>query len=322
MAEPRKSWIEDTKTINCFGIVWEGPHVISIIIDTSDSTMAASAPVPTSPSKLSPNERLIRKRAAARLRQQRCRARKRQAMIENRRQLDMVQSPPQSNQDSGTHGATTRPRDQPPSSLPSHVPCITPPRYIPARSGEGDYWSDSSSSSGPIQSCVSFGSQGSFEDSQRSFERVHKSLGHHLNGSKVHHRPPVVSPSAPPAKPPLDIVRLAEGNSAEPLVAEEEAAVAAMLSLKTGPSKKAHQPVVYKRDIQFQRSEIVPRVAKYRYCNSWEPRHGERFEYGRPPRPIRVVEYHPIPPPPPPPMGAIYRYYPSFEPRHERYNYD
>ena len=34
------------------------------------------------PSQLSPEERLLRKRRAARLRQQRCRARKRQAMIE------------------------------------------------------------------------------------------------------------------------------------------------------------------------------------------------------------------------------------------------
>ena len=319
--------------------------------------MAATATIPTPPAKLSPSERLVRKRAAARLRQQRCRARKRQAMLESRRQLEISQTPPKSNEDSGltqgsnalTIAVATPARPTPLATSRDHHlsrtsgmtttigPCATPPRYTPARSGEGDYWSDSSSSSGPIQSVVSFGSQGSFEELQQ--QRSHN------NNNKFerirHGPPPVVSPSA--SKHSVEIVRHSEGSSAEPLVAEEEAAVAAMLSLKGAPSpsspsstqtKKTTPPppppppraVLHKRDAKYakypSRSNIAPRVAKYGYGSKWEPRHGgERFEYGPPPRPIRVVEYHPIPPPPPP-MGAMYRYYPTFESRYERYNYD
>ena len=274
--------------------------------------MAASTEEPSPPAKLSPSERLVRKRAAARLRQQRCRARKRQALLEERRQQELVDS-------AQMHKDDSRPTQG--SSTVSSFHRNRPSRFIHHRSGDGEYWSDSSSSSEPIHNCVSFDSQRSYEEAHKSYERMQQPLGTPMHRN-TKSRLPIVSPPALPCKPLLDIGRLKdEGQSQPPLVAEEEAAVAAMLSLKTGPTAVTTPSKItpaYRREHQthYRRHEMkVPRVAKYRYCNSWEPRRMESYEY---PLPMRVHEYHPIPPPPPP----LYRYnYPTYG-RYDRREYE
>jgi hypothetical protein len=263
------------------------------------------------------SDRLVRKRAAARLRQQRCRARKREAVLDERREQDPVETPSvkKSNEDT---------RSPPPSQDPTsvtHYPCNPPARFSLPRSSERDYWSDNSSAAGPIQNCVSFDSQRSFEESKRAYERVHGSPMHRSSPSRL----PVVSPPIPQVKYPFEAIRVHEKKDAvEPQVAEEEAAAAAMLFLKTGPNKKSEptRKVAYRRDpspLYPIHDMKAPRVAaKYRYCNPWDvrpPRHMERYEYPRTVTrpPVRIPAYHPIPPPAPP----LYRYhYPTYD-RHE-----
>lgn len=241
--------------------------------------MVAKTETNTPPFKLSPSERLARKRAAARLRQQRCRARKRQATLQEKR--EQIQS--HVTQDSRTH-SISEPHRRPP--------------IFPARHGNGlGYWGKVSSPSEPIYHCVSF-------ESQRSFEEAHKSAGTEPGEQTS---APVVSPERKPVK----IVSVSEDSSDESLVSEEEAAIAAMLSLKTGPKKevvsckeKTPQPVKATRS---------PHATKFQYYRSWKPRYYEPYEYGRPPRASAYYKM-PVPPPPPP----QYRYYPTYQ-RYSRY---
>eukprot|EP00980_Cylindrotheca_fusiformis_P004072 scaffold880_cov132-Cylindrotheca_fusiformis.AAC.68 len=107
-------------------------------------TMTAKEPM----SKLTPNERLARKRAAARLRQQRCRARKRQALQEEKR----LQSGTTVPQDSKTHTCSAFRHTQLPMTREASVSPSLPHQQ-------------------PIYKVVSFESQRSFEESTRGEER-------------------------------------------------------------------------------------------------------------------------------------------------------
>jgi hypothetical protein len=253
------------------------------------------------PSKLSPSERLARKRAAARTRQQRCRARKRQTMLEDRRQKsDLRQT--QMSQDSRSHTIQD----------PSHGR----PPFSPSRSPERDAWSDNSTQNEPIYSCVSFESQRSYEEAQRSVERSPQSVTAHPYTRAKGTQAPVLTLSSRKRKP-VEIIGVPEEQPEEALVPEEEAAVAAMLSLKTGPKTPTVSPEREHRP-RIIEARVAPRTAKFRYYRSWEPRRYASFEYGRPPR---VPEYFKMPLPPPPPPQPHYRYYPSFQ-RYGRYDYE
>jgi hypothetical protein len=229
------------------------------------------------------------------LRQQRCRARKRQTMLQERREHSEARQS-HITQDSRPHAIPD----------PSHGR----PAVFPTRRTKGvEYWGDASTPSEPIYNCVSFDSQRSFEEAQKSHERSQHSAGSHTGDQT----PPGTPPAFSPERKPVEIIGVPE-DSDESLVPEEEAAIAAMLSLKTGP--KTHT-TSYNREQPSRPGESrVPRVTKFRYYRSWQPRHYETFEYGRPPR---VPEYYkmPIPPPPPP----HYSYYPAYQ-RYSRYDYD
>lgn len=189
-------------------------------------------------SKLSPAERLARKRSAARLRQQRCRARKRIAMLEKRRvDTEQQPSPGEVTPESTTAARPPVARPLPthhlhhhlhriqhqPHRIPTYAPAITKPSRAPA-SASGEH----------IYNCISFESQRSFEEAQKSL-RVQTSTLETLSENNV----AIVSPaSSPPRNSDVSIVRvLSDEKSDEQLVPEEEAAVAAMLSLKSGTEK-------------------------------------------------------------------------------------
>ena len=117
------------------------------------------------------------------------------------------------------------------------------------------------------------------------------------------------------SRPPVEIVSIPEEESNEPQVSEEEAAVAAMLSLKTGPKKVTHAP---QTEDSYGRHEVkISRPTKYRFYRSWEPRPYYCYEY--PSRTTRPSEYHGIPPPPP--RVQRYRYFHAYD-SYERYDYD
>jgi len=210
--------------------------------------------------KLSPEERLARKRAAARLRQQRCRARKRQAMLEKKRgevgvdiRQRCVKIP--------THDPTRAHANaviHVPHSSPHHCSQSTrfPPSYnhhsmtasepVGAESWVGGFQQSQklSSEQRSIYNCVSFDSQKSFEDARSKRQqqpppssppRSFSSVSEQANSSIQ-----LVTPSRTP--PPTGNQEqqtttistvLSDEKQEEPLVSEEEAAVVAMLSLKS-----------------------------------------------------------------------------------------
>lgn len=263
-------------------------------------TMAAK--IKESPSsKLSPGDRLARKRAAARLRQQRCRARKRQAVCEQRRQ-DHEVARENATQDSRVDVV----REISTFSLP-HASDMLP-----------------SPPSEPIYNCVSFESQRSYEEVQR----IHQASP--PRDTMEHSYTVTVAPSSKPVRQPVLSSAAAENQPDESLVPEEEAAIAAMLSLKTGtkPTDPASQAPTCseKEELVGPRTgmaRVAPRSAKYRYYRSWEPqgptsRHYDYFTYGRP-------YYNMVAPPrgpPPPHAPPHYRYYPAYPKRYIRYGYD
>lgn len=204
----------------------------------------------TDSSKLSPAERLARKRAAARLRQQRCRARKRQAMFEKKRvesehgtvvtTMKIIHNSAAVNR--STAHANNR-RIQPQG--PSYSKTIVDPYSNTNKSSVVGLPSHNTTSGESIYNCVSFESQRSFEEAQKSFNKVTTSA------SSV-----VVSPSSSPSR---TIVRVPsdESNLDETLVAEEQAAIAAMLSLKTG-SKRVVVSATTSRDGGDEREQPPP----------------------------------------------------------------
>ena len=263
------------------------------------STMAVKTPSTTT-SKLSPSERLARKRAAARLRQQRCRARKRQAMLQRRQENKVRQG-------------QISPHSSPRSVMES--PQTSPPVFSNSRVKVVECWGRTRTPSEPIYHCVSFESQRSFEDAQKSNERL-SAVSHARDQT-----PPRSPPSIPLKKRPADAIS-SVSDSDESLVPEEEAAVAAMLSLKkvstvqapkSKPSPEPSKPCEVRSLPSGSRS---PHSTKYRYYRSWQPRHYETFKHGRPPR---VPEFYKMPSQRP--SLPQYRYYPTY-PRYSRYEYD
>jgi hypothetical protein len=249
--------------------------------------MAAKTENDSSPSKLSNTERLARKRAAARLRQQRCRARKRQVMLEQRRQQNELRQSHMSQDSSSPQGIQDLSQNRPPIFPTSRLMDMA-----------------MSSQSEPIYNCVSF-------ESQRSFEEAHRSQAP-LQARHNEETPIVTLTSSSPTRKPAETVKIADDQSEETLVPEEEAAIAAMLSLKTGP--KTPKPTASESEPRSCHSVArAPRGNKFRYYRNWEPRRYESFEYGRP-------AYYKMPHPPAPPPH--YRYYAGAYPRYARYQYD
>lgn len=227
-----------------------------------------------SPTKLSPTERLARKRAAARLRQQRCRARKREAVLEQRRNDDGAHQGFSRSQDSGS--------DVPNHCAPSHSSPfgLVPPKRFPLSSPPRE----------PIFNCVSF-------DSQRSFEEAQRAHGVPMvSRSSSEESLATAEPSSSRTHKVLEIVTAPQTKAEEPLVAEEEAAIAAMLSLKSGstpPSSPASKAKEESPRPSVTRTSAPP--TKYRYYRDWEHPAYESFGYmrhGRAPPPYYGMGMH------------------------------
>jgi hypothetical protein len=265
--------------------------------------MTAKVEAAPSPAKLSPGERLARKRKAARMRQQRCRSRKREVMLEERRQNTEEKQTEQSQESREPHDHRSV------SNSPSERPHL-----LTSRSGEIEYWGENIGTTGPIHNCISFESQRSFEESQKPHEKAH-SLGS-PSGKQDQSVIVVVSPEAA-SSPALKDSSSSSEQGKGPATISEEAAVAAMLSLKTGPSESSPSTLslTYRCESHFRGHGVkVPQVAKHhRYFRTWEPRQFHPYEHSRP---MRIPEYRPIPPPPPPMQR--YPYYPNYE-RYDRY---
>ncbi|CAJ1966816.1 unnamed protein product [Cylindrotheca closterium] len=244
--------------------------------------------------QLSPNERLARKRAAARMRQQRCRARKRQALLEQKRiqreQMSRSEAEPISTQHASSAFRMRRPTD---GEVESALPTSTQQ---------------------PIYKVVSF-------ESQRSFEEANK-------GPSKSPVDTIVTVSSPPRKT-ADVTSItsADSSAATPVPDKEAAAIAAMLSLKSPPSeKKVRTPQrVEMRPREQQRparSYGVPISAKVPLYKSYNNIRYEKARYAMPPQ--RVPHYymgmsHPPPPPRPHPQYR-YGYHPSAYHRYVRYD--
>lgn len=258
--------------------------------------MAAKIESPCPSSKLSPNDRLARKRAAARLRQQRCRARKRQAMLHRRRVDDTL--PQFVSQDSADKPTTVETERE--------IPPVTVAKQNDVRS---------SSQSGPIYNCVSFDSSRSLEDAQRPVQSPPQ-----LKSQSSSEQGPI-SPQACPVqtKKPLEIVTVSQSQRDDTLVAEEEAAIAAMLSLKSagsssGPS--APVPVTPTSSSHHVATKPSPKPSNYRYYREWD--RYDPYGYGRhgcAPAYYNMGMAHRVPPP-------HYRYYPAFPKAYSRFEYE
>lgn len=310
--------------------------------------------------KLTPAERLARKRAAARLRQQRCRARKRQAMLEKKRDEVARQ------RSKMTHDAAPRP----PVML--HPPRTLFPAYKPMHSAEAAAapWVGlrgklptrpqvMKSTSEPIFNCVSFDSQRSLEESRQKIARGTASPPR----SPAQKSPTVVSPTSQMPSPtsPVAIVRsISEEKGSGPLVQEEEAAVMAMLSLKSGPatpsvkSEKSeeetkeqaespsqsppkevvipHKPTTTAgpEDVNTEPKGLSKHIIRPQAPGRMVPRlyDYEAFAYGHPMKASPHLRRAPVPPgyyrvplPPPHPHYARY-HYPPPAPRFVAYEYE
>jgi hypothetical protein len=269
-------------------------------------TMTAKVDAAPAPAKLSPGERLARKRRAARMRQQRCRSRKREVMLEERRHNTDGKRTEQSQESREPHD------HQRVFRYPSERPPL-----LTSRSGETEYWGENIGTTGPIHNCVSFESQRSFEESQKPHEKT-QSPGS-PSGKQNQSAIAVLSPAAASSAAPKESSRSSEQGKG-PATMSEEAAVAAMLSLKTGPDESSSNKssTSYRYDSQFRGHGVkVSWAAKHRYFRTWGPR--QFRPYYEHSRPIRVLEYRPIPPPPPPMQR--YPYYPGYE-RYERFRYE
>lgn len=209
--------------------------------------------------KLTAAERLARKRAAARLRQQRCRARKRQAMLEKKREEVARQRCAKL-----AHGA---PRPQVVMRAVQHPPRSLFPTYKPVHLAEvpGAPWVNvrgkgpaspplMKPTSEPIYNCVSFDSTKSLEEAQQQkIARANSSPPR----SPAQTAPKVVTPTNRPPSPgkPATVTRtLSDEKAEESLVPEEEAAVAAMLSLKSGSTS----PTAEKSEQKSKEPPLLP----------------------------------------------------------------
>ena len=270
--------------------------------------MTAKVEEAPSPASRSPGERLARKRAAARMRQQRCRSRKREVLLEERRQNTEGKRTEQS-QDSREHPLHNHRRL-------SHCLSERPPLFITPHSGETEYWGENIGTTGPIHNCVSFETQRSFEEPQKPHEKAHSpgSPTRKQNQSAT----ALISPQAIARSAPKESSSSSEQGKG-PATMSEEAAVAAMLSLKTGSKESSpnKSSPTYRIDSHYRSNgQTVPRVAPHRYFRTWEPRRFHPYEHSRP---TRVPEYRPTPPPPPPMQR--YPYYHDYE-RYERFRYE
>ena len=251
-----------------------------------NKTMAAKTQSPST--KLSPAERLARKRAAARLRQQRCRARKRQAMLEQQRSQDKKMPKAARPQDTRID-LTKRAGESHKPSFP-----ISFPKEIM-----------SSPTREPIYNVVSFESPRSSEEAMRGQRRStavsRSSSEQSFSGS----------PSSPSSTgKPVEVISFPKNQQDEPLVAQEEAAIAAMLSLKSGSLTETTPPSTPPRP-EGPKSRVAsgppPAPMKHRYYRDWD---APSYGYGRqgrrpgPPPYYGMAMPRPIAPPP-----AQFRYY-------------
>lgn len=227
-----------------------------------------------SASKLTPNERLARKRAAARLRQQRCRARKREALLEQKRHQNDIEA----QQDSKPQSASTAFRSHHPMTKDAGMSSLPPQQ--------------------PIYKCVSFESQRSFEEATRGQERSPA-------GS------PTPRPATSPPRKMINVISIAEEKSSDSRVPEEEAAaIAAMLSLKTSPTSLKRAREVDCR-LMSRHARPPPTLPFYR---SWETHRYEKPRYGLQPRAPQFRGRMPHPPRPHPhfryhyPSSSFQRY--------------
>eukprot|EP00533_Pseudo-nitzschia_delicatissima_P010627 CAMPEP_0116114032 /NCGR_PEP_ID=MMETSP0327-20121206/19811_1 /TAXON_ID=44447 /ORGANISM="Pseudo-nitzschia delicatissima, Strain B596" /LENGTH=320 /DNA_ID=CAMNT_0003607401 /DNA_START=115 /DNA_END=1077 /DNA_ORIENTATION=+ len=312
--------------------------------------------------KLTPAERLARKRAAARLRQQRCRARKRQAMLEKKR--EEVAS-----RQRCAKLAHEPPRPQVVMRAIQHPPRSLFPVYKPVHLMEGKPWIRGQgparpqmikSTSEPIYNCVSFDSTKSMEESREKISRATASPPR----SPTQKTPTVVTPTNQLPSPGKPVTRTVSSEKVEesegPLLSEEEAAVAAMLSLKSGstspsadkseketkeppllPSQSPPREVVIKNTIPSSTGpggmkpelmkpkngvrglpprRMVPRLHDY---EAYAYAHPMKFppHSRRAPLPPAYYRVHAsVPPPPPHPHYARYHYPPA--PRFVTYEYE
>lgn len=266
-----------------------------MVTNNNNSTMAAKIESPSSSSKVSSTDRLARKRAAARLRQQRCRARKRQAMLERRRCDDNFCQ-------FGSQDSTVEPTNVVVERCNPPFP-VSKSKEVP-----------SSSSNGPIYNCVSFDSSRSSEDAQRSS----------LSPPQIQPRSPTKQIMIPPATLPpqkrkaIEVVTASKDQPKDSLVAEEEAAVAAMLSLKAGGatnSPSPSTPVTPPSSSHHVGTKPTSKPTTFRYYGEWE--RYEPYGYGR--HGCAPTYYMGMPQRVPPPQ---YRYYPTFPKGYSRFNYE
>lgn len=248
--------------------------------------------------KLSPSERLARKRAAARLRQQRCRARKREVMMEQRRHQECAPQGPS-------------PQDSRAEPVRNEAQGRSPPSSFPRLAG-----SMPSSPRDPIYNCVSFDSQRSFDEAQRAAPPAVISRSSSEQGSST-------TPSSPSSTgKPVQVITIPLNQPEELLVAKEEAAIAAMLSLKSSDSPKSSPPSSPRKP-EESRHPSVPRLSlkpiKFRYYRDWEapPRYGYgRQAHGPPPPYYGMAMPHRVTPP-------QYRYYPAYKNKsYSRFDYE
>ena len=237
--------------------------------------------------QLSPNERLARKRAAARLRQQRCRARKRQAVLEQKRiqqdQVSMLEAEPMSTE----HASSA---------------------FRMRRTTDGDSISAlPTSTQQPIYKVVSF-------ESQRSFEENSKGQSKSCDSDATVSTPPRKTPDTTSVTP-------TEAASSEtPVPDKEAAAIAAMLSLKSSPTvekkPEAPQPVEMPQREQQRPPQPfgVPPTAKVAMYRPYSNIHYEKPRYAMPPQ--RMPHYYTnmgmSHPPPRPHPQYRYGYPPSY----------
>lgn len=262
--------------------------------------------VKTDSFKLSPAERLARKRAAARLRQQRCRARKRQASVSEKSGGETERRHPSVTHDqlgpvttSTSIQAVPTPRLHP-HRVHEHRATITEQR-LPRPSQPASLPALPNQSSLPIFNCISFDSQRSYEEAQR------RSPPRPL----VEPSSSLITPSSsPPRKP--SVVSLSDEKAEEPLVPEEEAAVVAMLSLKTGSEKKENRPCEREKP-----PTSPPRVVRVPHHLEHSPTSSTKYRiYHHQPQHHRILEprrydvYQEYGPPPPrPPRRTVPTYY-------------
>jgi hypothetical protein len=222
-----------------------------------------------STSKLTPNERLARKRAAARLRQQRCRARKRQTVVEQKRLQHGKMVQQDSKQHTSSAFRTRHPMTNDTSispSLPSHQ---------------------------PIYNCVSFESQRSFEEAMR-VQEISPTGSPTLRGA-----------TSPPRKT-IEVISIPEEKSGDSLVPDEEAAaIAAMLSLKTSPTSTKRPCAMEGHARPRQAPPKVPFYGNWEAHRYMKPRYGlqprvPQYHGGmshqprpHPPRPHPHFRYYP-----------------------------